>query len=1336
MLRQVLWLLAVCWASIAVAGDPPPPFRADEAPPELRAWVDWVQARTPELACPVVAGSRACVWPGVLTVDVRGASARLRLRVHTDRHTTVPLPGGPGAWPQDLRTDGRPAPVLATGDTPVVVLGAGEHDLDWTVAWATRPASLALPPHVGRVELTLDGVGVDQPLVDGEGLHLGAVQVDAREGERLDLEVARRIVDGVPVMVHTRVTLRASGRAREVDLGDVLLPGTRAVQLSATLPARFTPDGTLLVQVRPGSWEIAFAAIHDGPVTALTRPASTAPWPALETWAFQPDERVRAVEVDGPPGIDPTRTTLPGDWQALAAFSVDGSTPLTFTELRRGDPEPPPNTLTLQRTLWLDLDGGGLTAQDHFEGQLARGWRLDVMGEAELGHVQLDGTDQVITRGGDGQAGVELRRSRLQLTAESRFSSRPTTLPAVGWDTDVQQLGITLNLPPGWTLLAAQGVDSLDGSVLDAWTLFDLFFVLVLAMATMRLLGVQWGAFMLALLVLTRHTPDAPQWAWAVLLVVQAVSRVVKAERVTRLLVWLRGGVVLVLLVLLAPFVQDEVQGALFPALQDGSGWHGGWGAGASPEFELEEIPDQVKILRFNQAEETAYRESDKPAEARGAGATYATVDPNAVVQTGPGVPTWSWNSLSLTWSGPVSAEHTLRLHLLGPGANLVLSLLRVVLAVLLALRLGGVPLGRWLRAPPSGAVVAALLGALLLPAAARAEPSQAALDELAARLAAPAPCGEACVDVPDLGFVLRGDVLRIEAQVHVGATRSWPVPGPTKTWVPARVRVDGRDAVALARQPDGHLHVRLEPGVHTVEVEGPLPPTDALVLAFGLRPHHVHADAPGWVMDGVRADGTPEASVQIARVVGTTTGTSSAENLAPWLEVHRALQLGIPWTVTTTVRRAFPGDQALALRVPLLPGEAVTTGGFEPVDGVLPVALARDHQAVTWTSTLPTVDQLVLTAPEGVPWSETWTLDCSPIFSCSPTGPAPVHHAAAGRWLPRWLPWPGEALTLDVIRPAGVEGQTTTIDRALLTVRPGRRQLLATLDLSLRSSRGGRQEVTLPEGAVLQSVTLDGVARPLRMQGRVLGLPVQPGAQEARVTWQQERAPTVYDRVPEVHVGGPAVNVQVVVEPPPERWIAALRGPLWGPVPLFWSYVLVVAGAAWLLARVPWSPLGFGAWLLLGLGMTQVPAFCPAVVALWLVALGWRKARPLEHPLAFDLLQVGLVGLTLFALLCLYVAIHAGLLLQPDMQVAGAGSHAGELVWIVDRVDGALPQPAVLWFPMWTWRLAMLLWALWLAASLVRWLPWGFGAWTEGGAFKRLRPLRTPQGPPAAPEP
>ncbi len=1370
-----LSLILALW--LCMAG---PAQAQDELPPELQPWVAWVLAGHPTLACPVTAQGAACIWPGELRLELGASGGSFDLAVHTDREIAVPLPGGQARWPQQVQADGQPAVVRDQGGLPMVVLGPGDHTIQGRFVWSSLPQGLPLPTTTGRVLLTVAGQAVAQPAIDDEGLlRLGPGGSAPAAEERLDLEVSRHVMDGVPLRVDTRITLRASGSAREVNLGVVGVSGTQPVSLSADLPARFTAEGELVVQVRAGTFAVGIEALHEGPVTSLAAPALPAPWPAQEFWAVTTDDQVRAVELTGPPSVDPARTPLPDDWRGLATYMVSSTQPLAFGELRRGEPEPAPNRLNLDREIWLDADGSGFTFRDRIDGSMAQGWGLSMLAPYELGHAVEYGRDLVITKDAAGRPGVALRSADLHLVAESRVESRPALLPIVGWGTDVSSLQATLHLAPGWRLLAATGVDRVPGSLLHDWDLFDLFYVLILALAAGRLLGWRWAAVALLGLALSRQHSDAPSWAWVLLLVSVGLHRWVPEGWPRRVALGLRWTLGALLLIILVPFAVDQVRTGLFPVLEHP--WQSSVPDqdvffGAPPQgptstvspydqdidgLEGKARPEPQQAMDHRQRGELGDSLdfgdiggllASESGLTRGSGIKKGKIDdgrylslqydPTSVATTGPGVQQWNWNPSAteyydwdsgptfggdpvLEWSGPVSSDHTVRLFLLGPQANGAMNMLRVLLLLALGLRMAGL---KTLRIP-RGAVPAAavVLAAVLLAPAAQAAPDATVLRELEQRLTQPPACGQACVSTPGLALTVQGGSLVMEAEVHAEAASSWPVPGPARAWVPAEVTIDGQRTSALARLDDGFLHVRLDPGVHHLRITGPLPASDSLTLTLAAAPKRSSWRAnPDWTLDGLHPDGTAERTVQLTRTLPSTVGAAdtTAENLAPWLVVRRTLDLGIPWRVRTEVERVGGSDAALSLLVPVLEGEGVTDESLQVQDGQVRVSLDRNRPAVSWVSTLEERDSIVLTAPAGVPWTEQWSFSCSPVFSCEATGIDPIEHSQAGAWAPRWLPWPGESVTLTVSRPDAVSGQTITIDQARLDWTPGRRLGEGSLGMVVRTSQGGQQAVTLPPGAKLQQVTIDGRERPLQLREGQVWLPLQPGAQSVLLSWQQPHDPSLFSGVPTLDLGSPAVNVGVVMHAPAERCILAVVGPGWGPVPLFWTYVLVVLVAAPLLARLPWTPLRTWQWLLLGLGMTQVPILCPAIVVGWFVLVGFRRQRAPKAWWAFDLTQLAVIFATMVALISLYAAIHAGLLLQPDMQIEGNGSSATELMWFADRIDGAMPTPAVLSIPMWSWRVAMLLWALWLAASLLKWLPW---TWTS---FRKDRWFAAPPAP------
>jgi hypothetical protein len=161
------------------------------------------------------------------------------------------------------------------------------------------------------------------------------------------------------------------------------------------------------------------------------------------------------------------------------------------------------------------------------------------------------------------------------------------------------------------------------------------------------------------------------------------------------------------------------------------------------------------------------------------------------------------------------------------------------------------------------------------------------------------------------------------------------------------------------------------------------------------------------------------------------------------------------------------------------------------------------------------------------------------------------------------------------------------------------------------------------------------------------------------------------------------------------------------------------------------------GEWLLLTLGLTQTSALGALVVVGLFLALSWRARRPRASAFAHDALQILLGIWVIVALVLLYDVVRTGLLLWPDMQVAGAGSSNGLLRWYTDRVTSATPTAAVLSLPLWVYRGVMLAWALWLASRLIRWTGWAWRSFGTNGLWREIRRPRAKAAEPVAgPEP
>jgi len=637
------------------------------------------------------------------------------------------------------------------------------------------------------------------------------------------------------------------------------------------------------------------------------------------------------------------------------------------------------------------------------------------------------------------------------------------------------------------------------------------------------------------------------------------------------------------------------------------------------------------------------------------------------------------------------------------------------------------------------GGTAAGVLVALCFIGGTRAQaqlPEKEMLESLRTRLLEKSDAYPNAADIPQVTLTLRDRKLTMEVEIHTATRTAVPLPGRLPAWSPVTVKVAGQAEITL-RRDDGYLWIVLPPGVHRVSVEGLLANLTEWQWTYQLRPRRVIIDAPGWQVGGVRPGGVPEAQVFFTRVRQAAAGEANYDrpNLQSAVGVERQLELGLIWQVRTTVRRLSPVGTAVSLRVPLLPNENVITSNAVMKDGFIEVRLGARQNEFSWQSELGVVPELVLVTRANDAWIERWSLVASPVWNVAMAGLAPTFEAGNAGLVPVWKPWPGEKVTLQISRPEAVAGATVTVGRANHEVTLGKRQRSSSLALALRCSLGEDYLIALPADAQATSLTNNGKSIPIRKDGVRVIVPLKPGEQEVALQWKRDLPLDFLASAGDVSLPGESANITTAIQVPDDRWVLWTDGPLRGPAVRFWGILLGSWIAAWVLGSLAHSPLRPREWMLLAIGLTQIPLPAALVVVGWLFFLVWRGSESfLRLPSwAHNLMQVFLIGLTL-GVLGIFIAIVAeGLLGSPEMFIRGNDSTRTMLRWYEARGTGALPQAQCFSISIWWYRLLMLLWALWLAAALIRWLRWAWQQFSNGACF-RHRPVTT--GPPPPPLP
>lgn len=1368
-------LLGFLIVSIAHAASPP-------VPAPLEPWRAWVLQDQEYRACPLIAGKPGkepgdflCAWPGRLSVNADAHGADIAEHWRVDADSWIPLPGDADHWPQQVTVDGRPAPVV-NRQGPSLRLDAGSHDVRAHIPWSERPQGLRVPASIGLVALTVDGKPAAPVQRNDEYLTLGRT-TSAPEADSVDLRVYRELGDGVPALLTTEIRWSVSGQAREEVVGPVLPGGFEPLALdSGSWPARLDSEGRLHVQVQPGDDTVTLIARATAPLAKVIARVPAAPWPKQEIWSYRAVPELRVTSATSAIEIDPRQADVPDQWQSLPAFALGDGATLTIEERSRGLSPDDRNRLTLDREMWLDFAGDGWFARDHVGGEMVRGWRFDVAppftleraDAPSMQHPDRSGESLLVTHGTrPDTTGVEWRTPRVDLAAGVRVAEA-SSLPVTGWQDTFDRVTTTLHLPNGYRLIAAPGADSAAGSWISRWTLLDVFIAAIIALLAWRLFGVPGAIVAVGYLVLGYQEANAPLWTLLVAIALGLVARSLPEGRLARAAEWTRRGVLVVLVLIALPFVATELRDALHPQLESTGVLDYGLAGGLAPAG-VTRAYKQAEFRKNAPREEAApmavpapppapmaSAESDALATGRPAPRQSVTVTasniPNSVlidhytqstiVQTGAGEPGWQLgHRYVLSWSGPVLDTQSVRLVIAPPW---LVRGLRVVLVALLAWLVVGMVRGAR-RAPMSAAaIVFALVPCVMVlssNARAQAFPPQDLLDELRAHLTEAPKCAPGCASIANANVDAKGDRIAVVLEAHAASAVALPIPIDASTTTLRSITVDGVAQDALA-QHDGTAWIALPRGVHRIELAYDAA-ADKISLAFPLRPMRAGFTGDGWRAGGLADDRLLSGTLTLsrARAGGEAGATTTAQQFAPFVRVIRDIRLGLDWSTSANVQRLAPKEGGFTVSVPLLKGEHVTSPGFKVEQGAVTAAIADGESVATWESTLDKSDTLTLTAPALTDRAEVWRILVSPTWHLESSGvPMSADSSTSDATDYRkfeFHPLPGETLTLHVTRPQAVEGATRAIDRVTLQHDAGKRAADSTLDFTMRASQGGEHAITLPADAQVIGVIKDGTALNLRARDGKLSLPVTPGEHRFQIRFREAVAMGIVTRLPKVALGMPAANVDLGIRVPSDRWLLATSGPTTGPAVLYWSELVVMLLVAWALARTKRTPLRLWQWILLGIGFSTFSWLALLVVVAWLFAIDWRARGPLPRSvLAFDVAQVGLVALTVIALLCIAAAIPQGLLGSPDMHVAGNQSTAQALRWFADRTSDALPTASAVSVPLWVYKLAMLAWALWLASALVGWLRSAFAAWTHDGYWRRSPRKAKVDVPAAAPPP
>ncbi|NLD93826.1 MAG: hypothetical protein GX639_14310 [Fibrobacter sp.] len=1300
-------------------------------PPSLVEWKQWVLDKHPLLHCPesmTDSSVKYCSWISRLDLQAGNKSAEFVMSVTVFAPEKITLPGDATYWPLDTKANGKAVPVVRNNDSrPSIFLEKGQWTVTGRLRWDSRPLSLKIPADAAIVNVTAENNKKIETEIDSGGMlrfrGVGSVLKDSITTDNVDVRVFRKLKDGCPMYLHTVVTLSVSGKDRETQLGRLLPENAAIVYLHSSLPASIEKNGNVRVQLKSGTWNIEMMCRFTCDTKIFGMDKKTDNWPSQEIWSFEADPGVRVVSVKGANTINPSQSALPGEWLRFPAYSITSDVKLEIAEEHRGDFSPDPNVLTLDRKMWLDFKGEKITIKDIISGTVSRSGRLALDRNFVLGSVSLDDIPQLVTTVDGTNPGIEYRQGMINLKCLSTAAAE--SVNNTGWNHPFTKADIELNLPPGYSVVHINGPDYTNNTWLSKWSIWDIFLLFLLVISIYKISNIRWSIVALITFVVTFHENGAPLFLWLNIVAAVALLRVLPESKFKKLLSCYSVLAFLAVLFVGLTFSVYQVRQALYPQLEKGKLSHfleHKQYASSKTNFYKEEVEELVA--------KTVYQKSMPGVRQQQMLDQY---DPGIKIQTGPGEPQWSWNTITFGFNSPVDSRQTISTYILPPLANSIISLVRVcgIFLILwclwkIVLKNKSFTMIKNQVSRQSGKLLVLPLGLLLNPWVTDASiPDASLLRDLESRLIKKELCNGACVTIQKGFLKVDNDIVIMDLVVDASMMVAYQLPGNRQEWFPEKIAINNDKHPPLLSEHNG-VTALIQKGLNEVHLEGRIQ-SGRTVISFPHNPNNLVFISNKWQVSGIVHGRVPGGALTLEKAersghIKEKELPVTAEQALPFVEVQRRITIDKEWTVSTTVNRVAPESDPISLRIPLLPHESVISSMVTDPIGFITVYLTKDQKSFSWHSTLKKTNEIVLEMQRQDKWAETWTLESSSRWHVKTDGILQIKRSAdVSDAIQVWKPLPGDRLTIRVQKPEPVDGPTMTIESSRLETVPGRKRSEHKLVLSVLSSQADKLQVEFSSGAQLEKVMVNTVAEIISMNDNKVNIHVNPGKQTIEIAWKTDDILDYITKTPFVRIDAGGANLKINCSIPQDRWLLFTGGPALGPALLFWPMLMVLLIISVILSKLKNLPVTWYHWFLLFAPMSTVDNVGGVFVVAWFIALAARS-KLTSGKRHFNAIQFGCILLTIAAAVSIGATIPLGLLSSPDMFILGNGSSGHMLNWYEDSFGKILPQGWFISLPVWVYRIVMLLWSVWLILCLTRWISWGWHAFSNGGIWNKRK--------------
>lgn len=440
-----------------------------------------------------------------------------------------------------------------------------------------------------------------------------------------------------------------------------------------------------------------------------------------------------------------------------------------------------------------------------------------------------------------------------------------------------------------------------------------------------------------------------------------------------------------------------------------------------------------------------------------------------------------------------------------------------------------------------------------------------------------------------------------------------------------------------------------------------------------------------------------------------------------PVYKIERVLILSDKWRLKTTISSLLrtQSNQTTTVIVPLVEGEKPLNNELEIKDGK--VYAEMNGNSLQWESAITPQSKLVFKNQDEKN-AEFWTIMAQNNWVYSSSGISPILSSSNQEYksIKTWAMWPKESIEVHFSMPKSIEGQVTNVTNFLMEAIPQTQPSEYKINASITSSVGGRYVINFDnKKAELVSLKLNNIIVPNKINNGLLSLDLYAGSNTLELIFKSGEEQKIFTKMPYVKFETPVTNA-TFKKNIDSRWLLFTGGGDIKPVVLIWGMLIGFSILAIFLAKSKQTPLMFGSWLLLLLGLSQSSMLSVVLVTSWFFLFAWRYKLDInkykQSPTTFNGIQVILSIWTISSIIILISIVASGLLSEPTVFVKGYDSYGTNLNWYIQTWHSDAQNPWIISTPMWVYRMLMMSWSIWLAFNLLSWMKWMWHSYSAGG--------------------